>query len=510
MKYALTREEQEWVNTHMLNVGLPLDRNVAFDEMPIGDDWSEVETRSEIYDDIHAFEVELAPGVTMGIPIMMANMDCLCGRSPEAGARAIAAIEEEGGPGFPPQMMALNGRKEMLRLVGRTHCAYIDNPLIIGPHNSLREAKNKMRRHGINSLVVVENGRPVGMLSHRDWIHESDDAKLVEKMMTGTRYLKTAPKNINFDEAAKLFRKYRIEKLPLVNKNGKLAGLLTAHGLFYKDYYPRAIRDDKGRFLKFGSVGVGRKFGKKHLHEVEAQLKEGICLLLIDTARAFSINAKWALEAVKKNFPNLPVMIGNTCTPEGTKFLFEHGADIVKVGIGPGSGCTTRRTGIGLPQLSVIGRCAAIAKRYGKKIVGDGGVSGPGQILKALGAGADAVMAGKLLFGTEESAAEAKFLELKNHDFIEGEIKYKVYEGSASFAAQYRRVGKGEQSHINEPEGREVFIPVTCRMGERIRSQLRWLASAMSYRGAHNLKELHEVFRFDLPQGSAGFKEGVK
>ncbi|MDP1719320.1 MAG: IMP dehydrogenase, partial [bacterium] len=235
-----------------------------------------------------------------------------------------------------------------------------------------------------------------------------------------------------------------------------------------------------------------------------------ICMLLIDTARAFSINAKRALEAVKKNFPNLPLMVGNTCTPEGTKFLCEHGADIVKVGIGPGNGCTTRRTGMGIPQLSAIGRCAPIAKLYGKTIVGDGGIDGPGSIFKGLGAGASGLMVGRLLFGTEESAEEAKLVELKHHDIIEGEIKYKVYAGSASFSAQQKRVSRGEQSHINEPEGREVWVPVTCKIGERIQSQLRWLASAMSYRGMRNLKDLHEKFCFDLPQSAAGLKEGTK
>ncbi|MDP1719000.1 MAG: CBS domain-containing protein, partial [bacterium] len=188
MKYPLTRKEHELIDAHMVRIGLPLDRNVTFGEMPIGDDWSEIETRSEIYDDPHAFETELAPGITLGIPLLLANMDCVCGCSPERGARAITAVEEQGGLGFPPQTMVIKERREMLEIIGRTHCAYIDNPLIIGPQNTLREAKAKMAKHSINSLVVVENGRPVGMLSHRDWVHEKDDTKPVEKLMTGRRH----------------------------------------------------------------------------------------------------------------------------------------------------------------------------------------------------------------------------------------------------------------------------------------------------------------------------------
>jgi IMP dehydrogenase len=331
--------------------------------------------------------------------------------------------------------------------------------------------------------------------------------------MGGRRKLYTAKKDISFEKAAEILRKHRIEKLPLVNRKGKLAGLLTAHGIFYKHHYPRATSDGKGRFLKIGSVGVGKNFSKKHLYEVEAQVKKGICMLLIDTARAFSINGKRALEEVKKNFPNLPVMIGNTCSPRGAKFLFEHGADIVKVGIGPGNACTTRRVGIGIPQLSAVARCAAIAKmdRTGRhKIVADGGISGPADMFKALGVGADAIMSGRLFIGTEESAADADFVELRNNDLIEGEIKVKPYEGSASTQAQRKRIKRGGQDRLREPEGRAVYVPVTCTMQERVNSLIHWVSSAMSYRGVRNLKQLQERFSFDFPQSQAGLSEGIK
>ncbi|MBI2024921.1 MAG: IMP dehydrogenase [Candidatus Harrisonbacteria bacterium] len=517
-RYDLTPAEYDFVNAYLIEKGVPIDRTVTFDDMPLEDDYSEIESRASIYKIPRAFEVELAPGVKLGIPIILANMECVAGgdemRGAAPGARAITAIQQLGGLGIPPQTLDLKMRLDMLEKISRTDCAYINNPLTIHPNQTLREAKRKMRE-SIRSLIVVDmESHPVGVLSHRDWKYETDDTKLVKQLMGGRKKLYTAPKNISFEEAGKILRKHRIEKLPLINKKGRLAGLLTAHGLFYKQHYPRAISDGRGRFLTVGSVGVGKEnFEKHHLHQVEAQVEMGICLLLIDTARAFSINMKRALETVRKHFPDLPIMAGNTCSPRGAKFLFEHGADIVKVGIGPGNACTTRRIGIGVPSLSAVVRCAAIAKmdRSGRrKIVADGGFSSPAHIFKAIGVGADAIMSGRLFIGTYESAAEPEPIELKNHDFVEGEIAIKKYTGMASLQAQRERVKRGGQDYINEAEGRMVYVPVTCSMKDKVDSLLRRMASAMSYRGMWNIKEIQEKFQFDKPQSSAGLIEGTK
>lgn len=495
----------EEINAYLRAKGLPTNYSVAFDDVALGDEYSEIKSRSEIQD----FETELAPGLKLGIPIILANMECVAGG--RRGAQAIVAVEREGGLGIPPPMTPIDERLMMLELIGRTDCAYIDDPLTISPAKTLRQAKALMEQYGMYSLVVIEDGKPIGILSTRDWRYESDEEKTVGELMGGRRALYVAKKDTSFEEAARILRKHRIEKLPLVNKKGGLAGLLTAHGLFYKHHHPRATRDGKGRFLKVGSIGVGRKFGKQLLYEVEAQVKTGICLLLIDTARAFSVNTKNTLEGVKKHFPHLPIMAGNTCVPEGAKFLFEHGADIVKVGIGPGNVCTTRLTGIGLPQLSAVAKCAAIAKmdRSGRrKIVADGGFRSPADVIKALIAGADAIMSGLLFIGTEEAAAEPFSVELKT-DFIEGEVKVKQYEGSASFQAQLKRFKRGDLDRIRRPEGKVKLVPVTCTVKEKIADILDGMRSAMSYLGARSVKELREKAKFEL-QTRAGLIEGIK
>ena len=352
MKYELTKTEWDFVNDYLRSRGLPIDYYVTFGDVFLKTRFSEVRSRSEI--STEALSTEIYPGIRLGLPLIMAKMVC------EADAEAIVAIEREGGLGIPPQMLDLKERLKMLEKIGRTESAYISNPLTIGPEKTLSEAKQLMEKYGIYSLVVVnEEKRPVGILSTRDWRYETDDSKLVEELMGGRRRPYTAPKKVSFEEAAKILRKHRIEKLPLVDKKGKLVGMLTAHGLFYKHHHPLAVKDEKGRFLKVGSVGVGRRFSAEHLKEVEAQARKGIRLLLIDTARAFSVNAKDAIEAIKQRFPKLPLMVGNVDCPEGAKALFEWGADIVKVGIGPGEACRTREIGVGMPQISAVACCAA-------------------------------------------------------------------------------------------------------------------------------------------------------
>ena len=497
-KYELTKNEWDHVNVYLQQKGLPVDRNVTFDDMPLPDRYSEVRSRPEIND----FSTEILPGFELGIPIILANMVSV------AGLRSIIAIQREGGLGVPPQMLPLRERLEMLERVGRAECAHIYNPLTIGPEKTLGEAKQLMNKFGIYSLVVVnEEHRPIGILSTRDWKYETDDQKLVQDLMGGRRKLYTAPKNVSFEEAGRILRKHRIEKLPLVDKHGRLDSLMTAHGLFYKHHHPRATGDGKGQFIKAGSIGVGKRFTPDHLKEVEAQARKGIRLLLIDTARAFSINTKEAIEAIKARFPKLPLMVGNVSAPEGAKALFEWGADIVKVGIGPGAPCTTRHTGIGIPQLSAVAKSAAIAKLYSERgtrryIVADGGIKNPGDIVKAIIAGADAVMCGGLFIGTVESAAPSYI----NKDGL----RVKNYIGSASFHAQSERMGSGTLDRIRRPEGMAKEMPVIGTMQEVTGEILDGMRSAMSYLGVKSVKELRLKGRFDLPQSSAGLYEGTK
>lgn len=490
-RIGLTKEEQLAINEYLVRKGLPTEYHVTFSDVALPERYSTVRSRSEIDD----FRATLAGSVELGIPIVSANMESV------TGAEMAIALAREGGLGFIPQMLPLEDRLEIIERVRRADSAFVDDPLTITPEKTLKEAKELMERYGIYGLVVVEKGKPIGILSTRDWRYEADETKLVRDLMGGKENLIFARKNVPLEEAKRLLRVHRIEKLPLVNGGGKLIGLLTAHGLFYKMRNPRALRDGNGRFLVAGSIGVGRTFGKQQLTEIEAQVEKGIGVLLIDTARANSINVEEALPEIKKNFPSLAVVAGNVCTPEGAKFLFELGADAVKVNQGRGEVCTTTRVGIGLPQLTTIAACSVIAQRYGKRLVADGGMKGSDDMIKALAAGADVLMTGYLLAGTEESAATAY---LNNSGLI-----VKNYEGSASFQAQAKRVAKGTLDKLRRPEGRTREVPVTGKVADRIRDILDSFRSAMSYLGVRTLDELRRDTTFKL-QTNAGLFEGTK
>lgn len=503
-QYALTTDEADLMNGWLEARGLPTRINVTYGDVVLPEAYSEVRSRSEIDD----FATELVPGLELEVPVILANMACV------AGVRAIVAAEREGLLGIPPQMLRLEERLNILERIGRAECALIDKPLAIGPHKNLGQAKALMAKFGINGLVVVDNdNHAIGILSTRDWRYETDDSKLVGDLMGGKRKLYKARRDISFEDAAKILRKHRIEKLPLVGRHGRLGGLITAHGLFYKNHHPRATRDGNGRFLRVGSIGVGKRFTKERLYEVEAQMRKGICALLIDTARAFSVNVKETVLAVKKRYPKLPLIVGNTSCPEGAKALFEWGADIVKVGVGPGDACTTRLTGIGIPQLSAVAKCAAIVKQdadYAAQangpvrvgaIIADGGIKNSGDICKALIAGADAVMSGRLFAGTEESAAPAYF---NKHG-----SRVKDYIGSASFHAQQERLERETLDSERRPEGIKEEVPVIGTVKDVVGDILNGMRSAMSYMGVTSVEEMRHKGRFEL-QTSAGLFEGTK
>lgn len=487
---ALSRDERIAIEEFFVEKGLPLDRAVTFQDVTLPEHYSDIRTRSEIQD----FSTELFPGFRLAIPIMPANMESV------VGLDLAVAIEREGGLAFPPQTLPLADRIELIERLGRVDSAFIEHPLTIRPEKTLAEAKEIMSEVGVKSLIVVDEKKKVlGIITKRDWFYENDPKKFVGDLMT--KKVITAPRNIPFKAAAEIMRKNKIEKLPLMGKQGGLAGLITANGLFYKYRHPRATRDDMGRFVRAGSIGVGRTFDPKHLKEVEAQVKAGISVLLIDTARAFSVNTEDAIKNIKKEFPKLPLVVGNVSTAEGAKYLFELGSDVVKIGQGPGYACRTRAVGVGVPQLTAVAECAVIAKRFGKTVIADGGIKSPGDMAKALIAGARAVMAGHLFVRARESAAPI-FIDEENRPV-------KNYVGSASFAAQWERLRRGDLSHLRRPEGVTKVVPVTGSVKEIVDDLLHGLSSAMAYLGVRSLEELRKEGRFNF-QTSAGHIEGVK
>lgn len=486
----LTSNEKSAIKEFFALKGLPLDRAATFDDVVLPEEYSDIRSRAEIND----FKSKITPSLELAIPIVSANMESV------TGLELAVALEREGGLAFPPQSLPIKERLDLIHRIGRTDSALIDEPLTIGPESGLSEAKERMKEFAVRSLIVVDGKkRPIGILSTRDWLYEKENGRLVRDLMT--KKVITAPHGIKFARAAEILRKNKIEKLPLVDKKGKLAGLITANGLFYKSRHPRATCDENGRFLRTGSIGVGKNFTKKHLYEVEAQAKEGISVLLVDTARAYSVNTEEAVKKIKKEFPRLPLVVGNVSTAEGAKFLFEVGADIVKVGQGPGFVCRTREVGVGIPQLTAVAECAVIAGRYKTSVIADGGIKSPGDLAKALIAGASAVMLGQLLARTEESASP---------EFLDDEGRpVKNYIGSASFSAQLARLGRGDLERIRRPEGVTQIVPVTGTVKDVVDDLLQGLASAMAYIGAKNLDELREKGKF-VPQTYEGYIEGVK
>jgi IMP dehydrogenase len=501
--YDLTKEEKNAIKEHLRRKGLPLNVDVTFSNVALPDEYSSVRTRSEIRD----FSSKLLPNLTLNIPFISANMRSV------TGAEMIIAIEREGGLGIMPQDLPIDERLKILEKVLRAESAVIDEPICVRATQTLDEAKAAMRKYNVTGLLVVdEANKLVGILSSRDWRYwDGPDlgSTQVGQLMTSVKDgdFVTALPGVSLEEARKLLKENKIEKLPLVDADGKVRGLITARGLFYTSLHPRALRDEKGRFIRVGSIGVigeSRDLSRL-LNEVELQMQKGLSALLIDTARSFSVNAEETIEAVKKHF-DIPIIAGNTSNPKGVKFLCELGADCVKVGQGPGLVCTTREVGVGIPQLSAVAMASVIARRYGKTIIADGGIRGEDDIVKALIAGADAVMLGYLLAGTEESAPEANPVYSKE---FETKIMTKDYYGSASPDAQLARIAEGTLSEARRPEGRKVTVPVIGPLSRRVNDLLNGMRSLMSYVGARNIKELQEKGSFHR-QSEAGYSEGVK
>jgi IMP dehydrogenase len=491
MENILSDSEKKLVNEYMEAKGLPTDYGVTFGDVTLAEHYSDIRSRAEIFD----FKTRLSAHLEMNIPLASANMECV------TGSELAIALQREGGLGFIPQSLTLDERLETIEKIRRADSTFIEKPLTIRPNQTLEEAKILMNTYSIFSLIVTNSkNEPLGVLSTRDWKYETNNAKRVKDLMSQGKLIK-APLGVSFKKAEEVFRKYRIEKLPLVDKKGRLAGLITAHGLFYNQHHPNALRDDRGNFITTGTIGVGRKFTKNHLYEVEKQVEKGITVLLIDTARAFSVNTQEALREVKKHFPKLDIVVGNVSTPDGAKFLFENGADSVKVNQGRGQACRTSEIGIGIPQITALARTAAIAKKYKKTIIADGGMKNSGDVIKSIAAGADIAFSGFLFIGLRESAAPLYYNK-------QG-LPVKIYEGSASFQAQIKRMGKGNLDHIRRPEGVAEEVVVTGTVQETVQEIIDAFKSAMSYQGFHNIKELREKATFEL-QSKAGLFEGVK
>ncbi|PLV56331.1 IMP dehydrogenase [Thermotoga sp. SG1] len=434
-------------------------------------------------------QTRLTRQIRINIPLLSAAMDTV------TEAALAKALAREGGIGIIHRNLSPEEQAHQVSIVKKTENGIIYDPITVTPDMTVKEAVDLMSEYKIGGLPVVdEEGRLVGLLTNRDIRFERNLSKKIKDLMTPREKLIVAPPDISLEKAKEILHEHRIEKLPLVSKDNKLVGLITIKDILSVIEHPNAARDDKGRLLVGAAVGTG----PDTMERVEKLVKAGVDVIVIDTAHGHSKRVIETLEMIKADYPDLPVVAGNVATPEGTEALIKAGADAVKVGVGPGSICTTRVVaGVGVPQLTAIMECAEVARKYNVPIIADGGIRYSGDIVKALAAGAESVMVGSIFAGTEEAPGETILYQGR---------KYKAYRGMGSLGAMKSgsadRYGQeGENKFV--PEGIEGMVPYKGTVKDVVHQLIGGLKSGMGYVGARTIKELQEraVFVRVTPAG---------
>lgn len=467
---------------------------LTYDDVLLVPKRSRIESRTDVIT-----KTNLTPNIELNIPFVSANMDTV------TESQMAIAMAKEGGIGIVHRFMTVEKQAGEVERVKRTEGFVVDKPYTILPGKKIGQAKDLMRKSDISGFIVVnEKNKVVGIISHRDVMFEDKLRKRVDEVMTPLKKLITASPDITFEKAKEIFKKYKVEKLPLLNKDGTLAGLITARTIENIARYPMATKDKMGRLRVGAAVGVT----KDYLERGQELVKAGVDVLVIDVAHGHHEHTIKALKEFKKKLHNIEVIAGNTATFEGARDLIKAGADAVKVGVGPGGLCTTRIVaGVGYPQLSAIMECAKIAIREKVPLIADGGTNYSGDITKALAAGASTLMLAGWLAGTNESPGDI---------IMRKGLKYKVHRGSASFmsvadrklATEVSLNGKGPRANLNTivAEGVESIIPYKGAVTDVIYQLLGGLRSGMSYCNALTIGELWENADF-VQITSAGFKE---
>lgn len=438
----------------------------------------------------------LTPAIRLAIPILSANMDTVT-----ETAMAIA-IAQAGGIGILHRFMSVERQAGMVSRVKRAESFVVEHPITIGPEATLDEARLKMAETQIGGLVVTgEGGRLLGMLTTRDLLLASEGDAPVKSVMTPRQRLVVAPANEPLDSARLRLHAHRIEKLPLVDQEDRVVGLITAQDIVKLQEHPHATKDAKGRLR----VGVAIGIRPDELRRAAACLEAEADVLVVDVAHGHMDSVIEMVGRLKREFPAAPVIAGNVATRQGVIDLVEAGADAVKVGVGSGSICITRVvTGVGVPQLTAIAECAEAGRELNAPVIADGGIRHPGDITKALAAGASAVMLGSLLAGTDQSPGAAVIREGR---------RYKVVRGMASLTANVARKEIALQGELEPeewlevvPEGVEAVVPYRGSVADILHQLVGGLRSGMSYAGARNLAELYENAEF-IRITQAGQKE---
>lgn len=439
--------------------------------------------------------VQLAKNIRLNIPLMSASMDTV------TDSTMAIAIARQGGLGVIHKNMSIAEQAEEVHKVKRSESGVIINPFFLTPSHKVQDAEDLMAKYRISGVPIVddlETRHLVGILTNRDLRFISDYSILIDEVMT-KEDLVTAPVGTSLKDAEAILQKHKIEKLPLVDDKGCLAGLITIKDIEKVIEFPNAAKDEHGRLLVAAAVGIT----SDTFERAKALLDAGADAIVIDTAHGHSAGVIRKIKEIRETFPDATFIAGNVATGEGTRALFETGVDVVKVGIGPGSICTTRVVaGVGVPQITAIYDAATVAKEFGKAIIADGGIKYSGDIAKAIAAGGHVVMLGSMLAGTDESPGEFEIFQGR---------RFKTYRGMGSLAAMENGSGDRYFQAKNEankrvPEGIEGRVAYKGSAADIIFQMVGGLRSGMGYVGAHNLEELRENTQFVRMSG-AGLRE---
>lgn len=446
------------------------------------------------YSNVLPHQVELSTKLTkkisLNIPIMSAGMDTV------TEATMAVAVARQGGIGIIHKNMSIEAQAEEVDKVKRSENGVITDPFFLSPEHYVYEANDLMAKYRISGVPITEGTKLVGILTNRDLRFETNHNRKIKEVMTSENLI-TAPEGTDLMQAKQILADHRIEKLPIVDKDGNLKGLITIKDIEKAILYPNAAKDSQGRLLVGAAVGVT----KDVLDRVDALVAAKVDVITVDTAHGHSQGVLNTIKLIKEKYPELQIIAGNVATAEGTVALIEAGADAVKVGIGPGSICTTRVVaGVGVPQITAVMDCAEAAKPYGVPVIADGGIKYSGDIVKAIGVGASVCMIGSILAGCEESPGAIELYQGR---------KYKVYRGMGSIAAMEQ--GSKDRYFQNDakklvPEGVEGRVAYKGHVGDTIFQLLGGLRAGMGYAGANTIEELQENAKF-VRITSAGLKE---
>ncbi|MFJ7974087.1 inosine 5'-monophosphate dehydrogenase [Psychrobacillus sp. NPDC096389] len=457
------------------------------------DDVLLVPAQSEVLPKDINLSVQLTPKVKLNIPVISAGMDTV------TEAKMAIAMARQGGLGIIHKNMSIEEQAEQVETVKRSENGVITDPFFLTPSHQVYDAEHLMGKYRISGVPIVNNEEDltlVGIITNRDLRFIQDYSLKIDEVMTKEQ-LVTAPVGTTLEDAEKILQQYKIEKLPIVDENGILKGLITIKDIEKVIEFPNAAKDHLGRLLVGAAVGVTTDT----MLRVEKLVQAQVDVIVIDTAHGHSQGVMDTVRNIRAAYPELDIVAGNVATGEATRALFEAGADVVKVGIGPGSICTTRVVaGVGVPQITAVYDCATEARKAGKTIIADGGIKYSGDIVKALAAGGHVVMLGSLLAGTTESPGETEIFQGR---------RFKTYRGMGSIAAMEK--GSKDRYFQEEakklvPEGIEGRLPYKGPLSDTIHQLLGGVRAGMGYCGTGNLEDLRENAQFIRMTG-AGLRE---